>query len=235
MNQLYKTLFVSKIREYICFIKYKSGSYSFERPFKLGSGSGQLVPESPFINLIDCVTNTEKVLSFDDILMFYIQHENDKTLSEKMLQETVSSYNKVLSKMTFLTNEQFYDLFFRSDIEESQKNRIKNIRILDYVQMGGVDDYEKLRKNDPEIVNRFKQIWKSLILERYNSTVQSLNAEITGATDESVITELNSIKDILGFIPQEVEKDINEKTTVQDILDYWPTLLLPKLDLSDVS
>lgn len=232
MNQLYKSLFIEKISSFVCFIKYRNQSYTFERPFRIGVNAEPLI-QSSAINLIDCTTNTLFTMYFDDILMFHTKHENDIPKSNEELSKLIVDNEKIFSQLKFLKGKCLYDLFFRSDFDESRFEKIRNIRILDALQLDELDDYTKLIKNDKSVIEMLKTFWYSKIMERYNSVVKSLNEEFSIATDD-IAVELNDIKNIITIIPKDVERELSNRHTRDEILSYWPLLLLPRPDLFDV-
>lgn len=235
MNGLYKSLIVEKLSTHICHIRYKSGIYSFEKPFKLADNR-QLyeIYESDFIILLDCVTNNTVTLYFDDILMFRIDHEGNQEESQKALQSELEEYQKVFGEFKFLRSQRLHELFFRTDYEEPKKTRIRNLKIMDGLQLDSLDDYTSFLLNKPEIVERLRKVWLNLILAKYNDTVKSIDEEIKGA-NEDVVTELQAIKDILASIQKEAEDELATKKTCEEVLTYWPTLLLPRSPVFDMS
>jgi hypothetical protein len=182
------------------------------------------------IKLIDCTTDSVIVLNFDDIIMFHIQHENDIEKCEEELQKTIDDNKKLFSKFKFLKGGQMYDLFFRSDVDESKEIRLKNMLLLDLAHLDGLDDYDRLVNNDKSVIQDFRNGWHEFIVNKYNEIIGSLDKESNDIDDESIKSELQSIKEILGCIPEESKKELLTKNTIEEIMDYWPTLLLPKVD-----
>ena len=239
-SQLYKKLFIEKISKHACFVKYKVGGVSFEKPFKLAiknpsNDDLQTILDSPSINLIDCVSGSPFTLYFNDLLMFYIQHEGDVEKSEQKLKETLDEYQSIFSQLKHLKGEKLHNLFFRADVNSSKNIKIKNIKILDSLKLDELDDYIKLTDDNEGVVNKLRDYWKSLIVERYNNTIKSIDDEIAGISDESIKLELQSIKDILGSITNDCDVELPTKKTVSEILEYWPTLLLPRSYVFDVT
>jgi hypothetical protein len=66
------------------------------------------------------------------------------------------------------------------------------------------------------------------MIEKYNQTISLIDEEIKITNDESTKEELESIKSILQFIPNESKEELSHKVTYKDVVGYWPTLLLPK-------
>ena len=52
--------------------------------------------------------------------------------------------------------------------------------------------------------------------------------EIPNAQDESILTELNSIKKLLSVDLSENYNHISTLNSYDKIYDFWPTLLLPR-------
>ena len=139
MNLLYKSLFLDKIFSFPCYINYSCSKYSFEKPFRLADDRNRgMLLKSINIKLIDCTTDSVIVLNFDDIIMFHIQHENDIEKCEEELQKTIDDNKKLFSKFKFLKGGQMYDLFFRSDVDESKEIRLKNMLLLDLASQRAV-------------------------------------------------------------------------------------------------
>lgn len=235
MNPLYKSLFIEKISSHICFVRYKNSAYAFERPFKFGDNSDvSSLMQSPNIKLIDCLTETPFTLYFDDLLMFHIQHENDKEKSKESLQEKLEQFRNTSSQLKFIRGRRLQDLYFRSDVEEEKNYRIRNLKILDSLELDELDDYTKLLNNDSTIIPKLKEFWHLQILEKFNKTIESLDEEIKNTTDESIKSELQSIKDILSAIPKNSVEELSKKTTYEEVIEYWPTLLLPRPVIFDI-
>jgi hypothetical protein len=225
MNELYKSLFIEKISKFVCFIKYKNGRYEFEKPFQLG--------ENPFqnpnvINLIDYTTKEPVSLYFDDILMFYTKYENDIQQSVAECERIVSEYRNIFSSFKFLKGRALHDLFFRVDICESQVVRFRNLKILDSLQLNTMEDYEHLLNGEKTVMDILKKFWYSKIMERYNTIISSLSNEESTAQENSFIEELKNIKKLIQTIPSDVEKSLELLNTYEDVLYYWPPLLLPR-------
>jgi len=186
------------------------------------------------ISLIDCTTNKQYFMHFDDILMFHTKHENDISKSDEELSKLLVNNQKIFSRLKFLKGRNLYDLFFRSDFDESRFEKIKNIQLLDALQLDDLDDYTKLIKNDKSIIEVIRVFWYSKIMERYDSVVKSLNEEFSVAADDNIAVELNDIKNIITIIPKEAEKELSNRHTRDEILSYWPLLLLPRPDIFDI-
>ena len=234
MNELYKSLFIEKISSFVCFIKYRSHIYTFEKPFFLDKNLGQPLLQDSVINLIDGTTNKPFLMHFDDILMFHIQHENNPQKSLEEFSKTLADNNVIFSQFKFLKPRRLHDLFFRTDLEEQKPQKIRNIKILDTLYLDDLDDYTKLFNGDGEIINQLKSVWQSQITKKLNDTLSSLDEEIKNASDESVVEELQAIKDILSIIPKESEEELSKRKTIEGVLEYWPTLLLPRSTIFDI-
>lgn len=233
MNLLYKSLFLEKISAYPCYIEYKTSKYSFEKPFRFADDRDiPTLVKSDNIKLIDCTSGLVISLNFDDILMFHIDYEDDKKKCEEELQKTIDKNKRLFSKFKFLSGIPMYNLFFRSDIEESKESRLKNMLLLDLAHVSGLDDYDRLVSNDESIIQDLRNGWHTFIVNKYHEITGSLDEEAKSANDESIVAELQSIKEILGCIPKEAESELLTKKSIKEIMDYWPTLLLPKVDFS---
>jgi len=231
MNSLYKSVFLDKISKFPCYISYKVGKYSFEKPFRITDyRSLETLMESPNVKLLDCTTNSLILMDFDDILMFYIRHEDDRGKCEEELQKTLTDNKNTFSKFKFLSGLSMYDLFFRNDIEESRDTRLRNMLLLDLAHIDSLEDYDRLLSNDESMIKDFRNGWYQFIVNKYNEITGSLDEEVNNANDESVVLELQSIKEILECIPKEAEKELSTKKSIEEIMDYWPTLLLPKVN-----
>lgn len=187
------------------------------------------------INLIDGTTNQPFLMHFNDLLMFYIQHENDQQKSHEEFSKFLTNNEKTFTQFKFLKPRRLHDLFFRTDIEEDKKLRIRNIKILDVLQLDDLDDYTKLFRGDEEMINKLRVVWQSQITSKLNDTISSLNEEIKNSGDESITSELESIKEILGIIPKDSETELAKRKTIETIIEYWPTLLLPRSTIFDIS
>lgn len=233
MDSLYKSLFLEKISTYPCYIEYKSSKYSFEKPFKFADSRDMpTLVKSDNIKLLDCTSGLTIALNFDDILMFYINHEDDKKKCEEELQKTIDKNKRIFSKFRFLKGIPMYNLFFRSDVDETRETRLKNMLLLDLAHVDGLEDYDRLLGNDESIIQDLRNGWHTFIVNKYNEIISSLDEEAKNAKDDSVVLELNSIKEILGCIPKEAKSELLTKKSIKEIMDYWPTLLLPKIDFS---
>lgn len=222
---------MEKITRFPCYINYKRSKYSFEKPFRFADvRSMQMLMESPDVKLLDCMTNSTMFMNFDDIIMFHIQYEDDRGKCEEELQKTISENSTLLSKFKFLKGAPMYDLFFRSDVEESRDTRLRNMLLLDLAHIDTLEDYDRLLSNDESMIKDFRHGWYQFIVNKYNEITGSLDEEVSNAKDESVVLELQSIKEILECIPKEAENELNTKKSIEEIMDYWPTLLLPKVD-----
>lgn len=225
MNELYKSLFVEKISKFICFIKYKSGRYEFEKPFQLGENP---FPNPSVINLIDYTTKEPVSLYFDDILMFYTKYENDIQQSVLECERIVSEYRNIFSSFKFLKGRALHDLFFRVDICESQVVRVRNLKLLDELQLNTMEDYENLLNGEKTVMDILKKFWHSKIMERYNNIISSLSNEESNVQENSFIEELKNIKKLIQTIPTEVKESLENLNTYEEVLYYWPPLLLPR-------
>lgn len=231
MNLLYKSLFLDKIVAFPCYINYKIGNYTFEKPFRFADDRDkESLLEAINIKLLDCMSSSVVVMNFENIIMFYIQYENDKEKCEEEFKKTISENKQILSKFKFLKGVPMHDLFFRTDIEEDKELRLKHMLLLDLAHLDGLGDYDRLLSNDGNIIEDFRKGWHKFIIGKYNEITGSLDEELKSTKDESIITDLQSIKSILESVPKEAENDLQSKKTLDEIMDYWPTLLLPKVD-----
>ena len=231
MNLLYKSLFLDKIFSFPCYINYRIGKYAFEKPFRLADDRNkETLITAVNIKLLDCTSSSVIVMNFDDIIMFCIQHEDDKQKCEEELQKTIVENKNIFSKFKFLKGERMHDLFFRTDVEDTKEAHLKHVLLLDLAHLDGLSDYDRLLNNDEKMLDDFRNGWYQFIIGRYNEIVDSLNEELKNTKDESIISDLQSIKSILEGIPQEAKNNLLTKNTLDEIMDYWPTLLLPRVD-----
>jgi hypothetical protein len=229
MSLVYKKTLLETLSKHIVWLHYKNGDYIFDRPFRLESTSSsdklESLMKSNSIDLIDCITHSPKTINFSDIIMFY-----NKNVSVEELQKQIDlSYSEEYKKYNFLKGKKLNDLLCvtpKNTLGDLDKKLI--IRILDLIKRDDVYDYFAIKNNDKETMECLKKEWYNLILEKYNQTISSIDEEITN--DESVKEELESIKSILQFIPNESKEELSHKITYKDIVGYWPILLLPKPD-----
>ena len=231
MNLLYKSLFLDKISIFPCYISYRNSKYTFEKPFRCADDRNkETLMKAVNIKLFDCTSSSVVVMNFGDIDMFYIRHECDMKKCEKELEKTITENQKIFFKFRFLKGPQMHDLFFRTDLEETKEIRLRNMLLLDLSHLDSLNDYDRLVSNDKSVIQDFRNGWHKFILDKYNEIIGSLVEESKNIKDESIVSELESIKEIIGCIPKEAENELLTKNTIEEIMDYWPTLLLPKVE-----
>jgi hypothetical protein len=229
MSLIYKKTLIETLSKHIVWLHYKNGDHIFDRPFKLESIPSSEKLESLMaansIDLIDCITHSPKTIDFSDIIMFY-----NKNVPVDELQKQINlSYNEEYKKYNFLKGKKLNDLLcvtFKNISGDLDKRLV--IKILDLIKRDDIYDYFSLKNNDSEIISCFKDAWYGLMFEKYNQTISLIDEEIKITNDESTKEELESIKSILQFIPNESKEELSHKVTYKDVVGYWPTLLLPK-------
>lgn len=225
MQRLYKKILVEKLLRFVCDIRYKVGPYSFEKPFRLAPGQTEdFLMESDSVKLVCLLDNDIQTFKFDDIEMFGVK----ETLTDEELENRLNRYKQFFSIFKNLKGKTLQDLFFRVDISENCYERLRHMRMMDALQLSHVDEYTLLTNNDAKLVNDLRELWQKLITEKYQQTIKALSEEKTASDDPSIVEELSTIEDILKSAPDEAKEELQKRTTIESVVEYWPTLLLPR-------
>ena len=217
-----KNILIDKLKsKFICFMIYNDGVDTFEKPFKFSS------VKNSQLSLLNCVTNKLENLKIDSIVNFKILHDENLDDSNKLSNEIINLYQKNSTIYDFINGDKYYSLVFNIKCVEN-KNIIP---VLNCLRSTDINDYEKFNNNDLDILIVIKQRIKSEILKRYDEVISSLDEEYNKTTDQSIKDEINAIKNVLLSIPGEVEVELESKVKYDDIITYWPTLLLPRVNL----
>lgn len=231
MNGLYKKLFLENLSSYVVNVRYKDGNYTFEKPFKKTTNFNLgLLMNSPSITMINMIDGTVQEIAFENITQFNVKQQATDADWEK----TIEYYKTIFSQFKSLQGKTLENMFCRVDIEDSVRDKLHYLKILDALQLTGLNCYTQLKNNDKRIVDMVRTFWLKKIEERYQETLKSIDQEIKNTTDPAIIGELETIKGILVNIPKEAEVQLSNKMVVADIIDYWPPLLLPRSDIFDV-
>lgn len=223
-NVIFNRIFSNSLNR-IYFIKYKTVDGIFDRPFTFINMNDLI------INLADCMFNQPMTIKTSDIQSVKILHEDDVELSKVKSQEEIDKYKEVISVCDNMNNDILSQLLFRVDVIENERSRFLSLKCFNLMKSNSISEYIGLANNTKEMVDKFKTVWLSKIVEKRDQVVTSIDVELTQTQDESIISELNVIKDMLVTASKDdVESNLLEKNTYLEVIGYWPTLLQPGLE-----
>lgn len=235
-----KKILVEKLQSgFPCTIRYRLGTSEYEKPFKLGSNNDDLLSSSQ-VNLVNYITNEHETVDFANISIFSIPHIDDLNSSIAYVDDLAEQYHKASTEFDFIRGDIFYQLVFNVDVIENSHilkpvhGEVNPITYLNLIRSTNIEDHRKLKRGEYAALERLKGGWKTLILKKYNVVLESLDKEIVATDDQNIKQEIEAIKDIIKTIPSDIGGDLAEKKTYEEIIAYWPTLLLPRSTLLDV-
>ena len=72
-----------------------------------------------------------------------------------------------------------------------------------------------------------RSCWIKKLEERQAESIGYINKEISNASAPELVDELNNILELTKSTVPEAKTALSEKTCLQDIITYWPAILLP--------
>ena len=209
----------------VYFIRYKTDVGVLDKPVVVTK------IDEKSVSVKDCIFNQDVTINFSDIQRVRILHEDDKSLSIVKSQEEIDKYKEVISVCDNMNNDILSQLLFRVDVIENERSRFLSLKCFNLMKSNSISEYIGLTNNTKEMVDKFKTVWLSKIVEKRDQLVTSIDVELTQTQDESIISELNVIKDMLVTASKDdVESNLLEKNTYLEVIGYWPTLLQPGLE-----
>lgn len=209
---------------YICFVRHTTSAGIFEEPLmlKLIQGLGLVVYNPVFAE--------PKVVDKLNIIQFYVT--KDESLIEEH-KSIVESYKTTVANFKNINAEVLSQLFFRIDLISDEEKRIKSLKYFDLLSgvTLNINNYIGFIKNEPKMIDLFRESWKQKIMDKYNQVLSSIDTEIDSATDDTVKQELTSIRNIVINLPTEIQNSLNAKCSYEDISGYWPVLLQPAIEM----
>ena len=236
MTENYKKKLIKKLTETILYITVTDGKYLYDRPYTL-------IPEltdAP-VSIIDSLTvslsddkNSNVVTCWDLIAGKFVELEREYILGFTMVGNTdnVDEYNSKnisiiesnkleIKELEAVIDDDVNKLYFREDINRDE------LRIM---KVFGIKKLSLLRNNTKTALTKIKKVWKKSLLERKKEVLDLLDDEIQAAEkakDDNMVKDLKAIGDTFTGIDGTIDKDLETLSTVKDIFNYWPNLLLP--------
>lgn len=236
-----KNILVEKLQAgFPCTIRYETDSGLYEKPFKLGRNSDDLKTLSQ-VNLINYFTNERETINFSDITIFSIPNIDNLDSAIEHADDLAEKYKAASTKFDFINGDIFYSLVFNVDVIENtpvlrpSEGDINVLSFLNLIRSADIEDYRRVVRGEYPVLQRLRVAWKQLILKKYENVLQSLDQEALATDDPAIKQEIESIKDIVKTIPSDIDAELATKETYEEIKSYWPTLLLPRSTVLDVS
>ncbi len=190
--------------------------------------------------LWDVVTNSWLVLSHSQIKK--IKFDFLDTLGYPQPEELIEhdgtgleEYNAFLLSRVTSTVERFDELVGSIDIQltDEERDRYKTLFFrpdLTGEQMAlcvvfEIENIDDLHNKD---VSSVKTVWLDLIRRYRNTALMFLDSELEGEGDSETVQEIEAVKQLLRDIPQ--DNTLNEFNTIDEVISFWPVLLLPAPD-----
>ena len=236
-----KNILVQKLQEgFPCTIRYETDSGLYEKLFKSGRNSDDLFSQS-HVNLINYFTGERETINFSDVSIFSVPNIDDLSSAIQHADDLAARYKKASTQFDFIKGDIFYGLVFNVDVIENTPilrptpGEINILSFLNLIRSADIEDYRSVIRGEYPVLQRLRGAWKQLILKKYNDVLRSLDEEAEATSDQSIKQEIESIKDIVKTIPADIDSELSTKSTYEQIISYWPTLLLPRSTALDVS
>jgi len=93
-----------------------------------------------------------------------------------------------------------------------------------------IDHITNILINPAFYLDDLKKIREKQILTYRDNFVKEIEQDITSTTDEDEITDLKDIIKLLSDDSKLYKEELEAKTSMQELLEYWPTMLYPAPD-----
>lgn len=180
--------------------------------------------DDPEIALINANTNKLEKHSMDHVLqMRMVTHEEDTEYNEKHFKEYKARLEDAISTTDMnecdLSKEELYQKYYEVQHDAYKMMSVFNHK-LDDIEV--LDPTQQLNSDKQRIAHA---CWLNMLRKYREAAFVELDELEKNTTDRDEIEDINTIKQMFRDIPQDV--DMSKLTTVEQIVNFWPPLLLP--------
>lgn len=203
-------------------IKYTDGKNTFKAPFTLLDEyiNGALPSNDDLANVTAWSIVDEKFVDIpcENILVTIIDGKvTEPEKVNKAAKEKIKQENAAISNSSILSKDK--KLIYREDIKAA------HISIADKFNITNINYVINQTKS---AIDKIKKGMKQEMLKCRDTSISTVKDEISKAGDNSeLVTDLNSMKTVLENIENKIDNELADITTIDQLTDYWPSVLLP--------
>jgi len=185
--------------------------------------------ENDHVTLVNCFTQKPEKIPVGQIVGYRymgIRTEPSKERTENFISRDLEQIQQCVDDETIdLSFEEIINKYCVKN-QTTQEWEIQKLFKLKY-------DIDQLKNPDDSIMSDVRNIYMDIIRSHREKSFEELDqleqqTKEQQATDED-LDDINTIKQMFRDIPQ--DSDLSEYKTVHEMLQFWPSLLLPKPDI----
>ena len=223
MTENYRNrLIEQRLKKMIVSIKYTDGKNTFKAPFTLLDEytDGNLPSNDNIANITAWSIAEEKFIDIpcENILVTIIDgNVTEPEKVNKIAKEKIEEEKTIITNSAVLSKDK--KLLYREDIKAA------HVSIADKFNITNINYVINQTKT---AVDKIKKGMKQEMLKCRDKSILTLENEITKAEDNSeLVADLNSMKNVLEDIENKIDNELADLTTIDQLTDYWPSVLLP--------
>ena len=223
MTENYRNrLIEQRLKKMIVSIKYTDGKNTFKAPFTLLDEyiDGNLPSNDNTANVTAWSIVEEKFIDIPCKNVLATVIDGKVTEPEKVIKtakEKIEEEKTIIANSSALSKDN--KLLYREDI------KAVHVAIADKFNITNINYVINQSKT---AVDKIKKSMKQEMLRCRDKSILTIENEITKAGDNSeLVADLNSMKTILEDVENEIDNELANKTTFDELINCWPSVLLP--------
>ena len=218
---------LDQLDKYIVFIQYEYNGHVIKRPYTLNRGflknrkPSSSNTDSRILEVWDMIDSKFVTVNGDDIVCSGVEYLDDLDESWARSNRVIGRDIEKIKELDSGNMPDFINVYCRLDVDDDE------IKLANVFDLDNIDDL----KNDTCDLDACKQKWINKIETQIGHALENLEEEEIVARqehDDEGIEEIVMIRELINNVSAEAKQEMAHCTTLHEVIEYWPTLLLPK-------